>query len=389
LLVFHSDFSTMLPTEPPRNGAWPALLHTQRNDVGGCVPAKEYLRGRRRIPQPQRLDALAWPLPEWNSPRGPGDVSPLLFPKPLKQATPAAASDAKELEFLLSRATELLQRTSDHAALPAAALQKLEQIAAFHAAITPEAIDETAQQDLTPGRPAEMAKLPVTLTYWDLHGLGDAPRMALHFAGVAFNDEILSDRPNWRNERYPELEKAAPFANLPYLTTGEGERIVQSAAVMRYIGRRHGLYGATERDVQRVDLVMDVVVEFKAEFYPKIVYGGYPYPRDEFEKIKQSFVDNSVPYYVGGWERMLKENGTALIAADVVTIADFMVVSFLQQIVDCFDGDDVLQPFPAVLAYLRAFQAQSAMASYYASPGSNVTVFGPVSNIMLIRNAAK
>ena len=104
----------------------------------------------------------------------------------------------------------------------------------------------------------------LTLTYWPLHGLGAAPRMALHFAGVEFDDVLVGGADKWFGEQSKAIgaEKNA-LVNLPYLTTPEGEVIVQSQAVLRHIGRTQQLYGATAKDAARVDRIIEILIELR------------------------------------------------------------------------------------------------------------------------------
>jgi len=142
----------------------------------------------------------------------------------------------------------------------------------------------------------------LTLTYWPLHGLGAAPRMALHFAGVEFDDVLVGGADKWFGEQSKAIgaEKNA-LVNLPYLTTPEGEVIVQSQAVLRHIGRTQQLYGATAKDAARVDQIVEILIELRTQFY-LMTYA----PESEFEAMKKSFESVSLPYYYGsiqGWRK--------------------------------------------------------------------------------------
>eukprot|EP01091_Cochliopodium_minus_P021198 TRINITY_DN95_c0_g3_i2.p1 TRINITY_DN95_c0_g3~~TRINITY_DN95_c0_g3_i2.p1 ORF type:complete len:117 (+),score=25.89 TRINITY_DN95_c0_g3_i2:72-422(+) len=74
------------------------------------------------------------------------------------------------------------------------------------------------------------------ITYFNAEGRAEPIRLALFIGGIEFDDERID---------FPELQKRKPnlpFGSLPVLTTGEGEIIAQSNAVLRYAGRLAKLY---------------------------------------------------------------------------------------------------------------------------------------------------
>jgi glutathione S-transferase len=52
------------------------------------------------------------------------------------------------------------------------------------------------------------------------------------------------------------------FLQLPYLIDGE-HKITQSNAIMRYMGRKHGLDGKTEEEKVRVDMLENESMDFR------------------------------------------------------------------------------------------------------------------------------
>lgn len=60
---------------------------------------------------------------------------------------------------------------------------------------------------------------------------------------------------------------------MPCLYDGE-HQIVQSAAIMRHLGRKHGLYGNTELEATFVDMMADGVEDLRKK-YLNLIYNGY------------------------------------------------------------------------------------------------------------------
>ena len=223
-------------------------------------------------------------------------------------------------------------------------------------------------------KPQSAAKL--MLTYWSLHGLGAAPRMALHCSGADFDDVLVAGADRWGEQSKAIGGEKNALVNLPFLTTAAGEVIVQSQAVLRHIGRTQGLYGATAKDAARVDQVMDVCSELRTELY-KMAYA----PAADFAAMKASFAAVSLPYYYGSLERFMLDGGTKHAAADAVTVADFVLVDLMQLAAEVYGGDAaVFGAYPALLAYLRAFVAKPEMASWYASESFKLPKNAPGAN---------
>jgi glutathione S-transferase len=79
-----------------------------------------------------------------------------------------------------------------------------------------------------------MAK--IKLTYFDFHGgRGEPARLALSMGGVPFEDDRVL--PSEWQQRKPNT----PFGALPVLEV-DGQRLAQSNAINRYVGKLTDLY---------------------------------------------------------------------------------------------------------------------------------------------------
>jgi len=74
------------------------------------------------------------------------------------------------------------------------------------------------------------------LTYFDTAASrGEECRLALHVAGLPFEDERLS------RDQWAARKASTPFGALPVLAI-EGRQLAQSNAILRFIGSQHGLH---------------------------------------------------------------------------------------------------------------------------------------------------
>ena len=100
--------------------------------------------------------------------------------------------------------------------------------------------------------------------YWDIRGLGQPCRLSLAYAGISFTDLRITpgDYPSedykqvWMTKK-PELAESLHFPNLPFLFDGRDGKsvaLVQSRAILRFIGREFDLLGD---DIDRFDMMLD------------------------------------------------------------------------------------------------------------------------------------
>ena len=79
------------------------------------------------------------------------------------------------------------------------------------------------------------------LTYFDFSGSrGEECRLALHLAGVDFEDDRLPMK------QWPELKASTPFGGLPVLEVEGKGRLGECNAILTYVGRDHGLQSSDE-----------------------------------------------------------------------------------------------------------------------------------------------
>ena len=89
------------------------------------------------------------------------------------------------------------------------------------------------------------------LTYFDFDGgRGEPVRIALHAAGIEFEDERLSF------EEFGEMRHTLRFSSLPALEI-DGNPVTQSNAILRYIGKMAGLYPEDDLQALYCDEVLD------------------------------------------------------------------------------------------------------------------------------------
>ncbi|KAI1305905.1 Glutathione S-transferase Mu 1 [Halotydeus destructor] len=106
--------------------------------------------------------------------------------------------------------------------------------------------------------------MPVILGYWNIRAYAQPIRNLLAHVGVEFEDKQYDLRLSKNCGYYEEKETLGlDFPNLPYYIDGD-VRLSQSVAILRYIGRQHGLDGVTNEEKTRIDLVEHQLLDYRA-----------------------------------------------------------------------------------------------------------------------------
>merc|ERR1712166_1099323 len=112
-----------------------------------------------------------------------------------------------------------------------------------------------------------LSKEMAALTYTDSHGNAEIIRLMLAVCGESFTHQVALEP-----ELAPHLNHAAQFDRMcaagvlafdqfPLLQI-DGLNLVQKHAAVRYLARKHGLYGQTNAEATMIDILFDGLVDF-------------------------------------------------------------------------------------------------------------------------------
>src|SRR5689334_4846753 len=147
--------------------------------------------------------------------------------------------------------------------------------------------------------------MPYELYYWpSIQGRGEFVRLALEEAGAAYVDVARQPKGMDAMMRLMESAERPPFAP-PFLKDGE-TIIGQTAAILLYLGARHGLApkdptgGLWTHQMQLT--ISDVVAEAHDSHHPVGV--GLYYEDQKAESLRRSeeFRDSRIPKFLGWFE---------------------------------------------------------------------------------------
>ena len=93
--------------------------------------------------------------------------------------------------------------------------------------------------------------------------LGQGVRMLLHYTNTKYEDTVYSIK-NVNEWQAAKANNAwdLDFPNLPYYIDGD-VKLTQSHAILRHLGRQHGLYGLDDNHASEIDMLLDTGRDIK------------------------------------------------------------------------------------------------------------------------------
>jgi len=200
----------------------------------------------------------------------------------------------------------------------------------------------------------------IVLTYFDFDSSrGEVPRLAMHLAGIAFEDRRIV-RKDW-----PGVRDSMPFQALPVLEV-DGQVIAQSNTINRYIGKLAGLYPKDDWQAARVDEVMDAVEDISTRIGQTIALEG-----EAKKKAREALATGHIPRFLQQLDARLKLGGGEWFVERRLTVADlkcFLWVRWLKSgALDHIPVELVDRHAPLLATHLERVQNHPGIAAYYAA----------------------
>ncbi|XP_029431206.1 glutathione S-transferase P-like [Rhinatrema bivittatum] len=195
--------------------------------------------------------------------------------------------------------------------------------------------------------------MAVTITYFPVRGRTEVMRLLLADQGQVWKDEEVSFE-KWASG---DLKKAAVFGQLPKFQDKEFI-LYQSGAILRYLGRKHGLYGKDDKEAALIDMTNDGVEDLRTK-YLRLIY-------QEFDSEKEKYIDD-LPNHLSPFERLLAQNpsGSRFVVGDKISFADYNLLDNLQN--HLILAPDCLNAFPLLSTYVERLSSRPKLKVYLES----------------------
>ena len=211
--------------------------------------------------------------------------------------------------------------------------------------------------------------MPIKLTYWSIRGLGEPIRHILRYQNEPWEDNSLPPTPaSFREYLGMRDQEDMPFGNLPFIED-EGRKITQSITVMRYLGRKFGLYPSDPEELVLCEVVEQEIYDLRnrltAACYDPYSARG-PFPASEIGVFDHE-------YLRGNFLRRLKERlakfektlTNTFLLGDKPVYVDFILFEYLDQL-----NQFVPEAFKSsenVLNYLERFKELPNLKAWFES----------------------
>ena len=198
------------------------------------------------------------------------------------------------------------------------------------------------------------------LTYFDFDGgRGEPIRIALHAAGIAFEDKRLSFA------QFSAMRQDTRFNAVPVLEI-DGVAVTQSNALCRYVGKLAGLYPADALQALYCDEVMDAQEDLSQRIGPTFGLKG-----EELRLAREKLVQGWMSVFLRGLEQLLVRGGGKYFANDGLTIADlktFVQTRWLRSgALDHMPTDLVEKLAPGLAEHQERVAQDPRVLAYYAA----------------------
>jgi len=218
-------------------------------------------------------------------------------------------------------------------------------------------------------RKEEVASDKPRLLYFNIPGKGESIRLAFHYGKILFEDYRFHDRSEFtKMKESGELQ----FGQVPALVV-KGRTLIQSAAIMRYVGRQAGLYPENPIVAAKVDAIMDQEADSMmgmrvTKYKERFGFGEWILTSENVEKLQATINAEVLPRHLSQLQTILKNGGTGWLAGtEGPTIADFFWVPTLQQLEKgVWNGDKhLMDSYGDLTDLVQRFLALPAIAEYY------------------------
>ena len=157
------------------------------------------------------------------------------------------------------------------------------------------------------------------LTYFDFDGGRGGPlRITLHAAGLPFEDI------RWSYPEFGEKRASARFHAVPFLEF-DGEKVTQSNALCRYIGKMCNLYPEDAKQALYCDEVIEAVEDLTHYLVQSFGLEG-----EALKTARENFMSGRLTVFLNGLDELLTRGGGEYFANKRLTIADLKVAAMLK-----------------------------------------------------------
>ncbi|XP_078506651.1 glutathione S-transferase P 1-like isoform X3 [Lissotriton helveticus] len=190
---------------------------------------------------------------------------------------------------------------------------------------------------------------------------------------------LLADQGcEWKEDKVPiedwfggkvEIKKTALFGQLPMFADGDFI-LFQSNTILRYLGRKHDLYGKNSKEAALIDMANDGLEDLRQKF-AKFFF-------QEWDTGKEKYMED-LPNQLRPFERLLSQNASGFLAGSTVSYADYNLLDLLQS--HLIWAPDCLSSFPHLKAFKGKMESRPKLKAYLQSDDYKNRLFHPTRKV--------
>lgn len=206
------------------------------------------------------------------------------------------------------------------------------------------------------------------LYYFNIKGKGEPIRLFCAYAGLELVDHRFADGEFAAMKESGELS----FGQVPLLEVDGKHQLVQTAAILRYLGKLAGLYPEDPILAAKVDAALDqetdafigtTVASYTTRF-------GLAMNDDTKSKAYQVISSEVLPRHLTSVEKLFATSSTGWVAGtEEPSPADFAwytrLADYLPEKAELSDKVKSLEDFPACKAFVQKFKGLESIKEYY------------------------
>jgi len=190
--------------------------------------------------------------------------------------------------------------------------------------------------------------MPYKLVYFPVKGRAQALRYMCLDNDIALEEQVVQ-MGDWA-----PLKASTPLGQLPVFHDGKLE-IGQSNAILRYVARKHGLYGKNDNEATLIDMLNDQQEDVRVS-YLTLIYRQYDTEKDNYVK--------ALPEKLAAFEKFLKKNneGTGFFVGNQISFVDYTIFDLLDNLLIL--SPTCLATYPLLKAFHGRIASHEKLARY-------------------------
>ena len=158
------------------------------------------------------------------------------------------------------------------------------------------------------------------------------------------------------------MKPSMPLGQVPVLEMGD-KKYPQSLAIAAYLAREFGLYGKTNLDSLKIDVIAQTVFELRIKA-SKHYYETDPKKKEE---LAATLTLQESPFYLTFLEQQLVENGGEFLVGDAVSLADLIVYDLFKGGLGKFTQPNA-EKFPRLQRLVESISNADVIKDYTNAP---------------------